>query len=92
LLTRRRYDDIEAVYEAPDSRRSDSNKPAEPRVQRYSRGSRPKTSDYTFFAKDGGVRRASGELKFGWIIDGRAVLDIWITYPKEASKERSIGT
>jgi hypothetical protein len=48
--------------------------------------------DYTFFAEDGGVRRASGELKFGWIIDGRAVQDIWITYPKEASKERSIGT
>lgn len=48
--------------------------------------------DYTFFAEDGGARRASGELKFGWIIDGRAVQDIWITYPKEASKERSIGT
>lgn len=48
--------------------------------------------DYTFFAEDGGVRRASGELKFGWIIDGRAVQDIWITYPKEASKERDIGT
>jgi hypothetical protein len=48
--------------------------------------------DYTFFAQDGSVRRASGELKFGWIIDGRAVQDIWITYPKEAAKERGIGT
>jgi hypothetical protein len=48
--------------------------------------------DYTFFAEDGGVSRASGELKFGWIIDGRAIQDIWITYPKEASKERDIGT
>jgi hypothetical protein len=48
--------------------------------------------DYTFFAEDGGVSRASGELKFGWIIEGRAIQDIWITYPKEASKERDIGT
>jgi hypothetical protein len=48
--------------------------------------------DYTFFAEDGGVRRASGELEFGWILDGRAVQDIWITYPEEPSKERSIGT
>lgn len=48
--------------------------------------------EYTFFAEDGGVSRASGELKFGWILDGRAVQDIWITYPKEASKERDVGT
>ncbi len=48
--------------------------------------------DYTFFAEDGGVRRASGELEFGWILDGRAVQDIWITYPEAPSKERSIGT
>lgn len=48
--------------------------------------------DYTFFAEDSGVRRASGELKFGWIIDGRAMQDIWITYPKEPAKERGIGT
>jgi hypothetical protein len=47
--------------------------------------------DYTFFAEDGGVKRASGELKFGWILDGRAMQDIWITYPEEHSKERSIG-
>src|SRR5262245_50523312 len=48
--------------------------------------------DYAFFAEDGGVRRATGELEFGWILDGRAVQDIWITYPEEPSKERSIGT
>jgi hypothetical protein len=47
--------------------------------------------DYTFFAEDGGVSRAKGELEFGWILDGRAVQDIWITYPAEPSKERSIG-
>src|SRR5215510_15981499 len=47
--------------------------------------------DYTFFAEDSSVRHASGELEFGWVLDGRAVQDIWITYPKEASKEREIG-
>ena len=48
---------------------------------------------YSFHAEDGGVSYSSGELRFGWIIDGRAVQDIWITYPKEGSKtERGIGT
>jgi hypothetical protein len=47
---------------------------------------------YAFFLEDGSIRRSLGELKFGWIIDGRAVQDIWITYPKEAAKERGIGT
>lgn len=48
--------------------------------------------DYTFYLADGGVRRARGELEFGWIIDGRAIQDIWITYPDDATKERDIGT
>lgn len=49
--------------------------------------------DYSFHAEDGTVSRSSGELKFGWIIDGRALQDIWIGYPKDRSKdERSIGT
>ena len=49
--------------------------------------------DYTFHAEDGTVTRASGELRFGWILDGRAVQDIWITYPQESSKEeRLMGT
>jgi hypothetical protein len=48
--------------------------------------------DYTFHNADGSVRHSSGELRFGWIIDGRAIQDIWITYPTEAGKEREIGT
>jgi hypothetical protein len=48
--------------------------------------------DYSFHAEDGSVRRSAGELRFGWIIDGRAVQDIWIGYPKESSGERTIGT
>lgn len=47
---------------------------------------------FTFFLDDGSIRHSSGELEFGWIMDGRAVQDIWITYPKEAGKERGIGT
>lgn len=47
---------------------------------------------YTFFLGDGSISHSSGELEFGWIIDGRAVQDIWITYPKEGGKERGIGT
>ena len=48
--------------------------------------------DYSFHAEDGTVSRASGELRFGWIIDGHALQDIWITYPKEPAEERLIGT
>jgi hypothetical protein len=48
--------------------------------------------DYSFHAADGSVRRARGELKFGWIIDGRALQDIWITYPADGKGERKIGT
>jgi hypothetical protein len=48
--------------------------------------------DYTFFLPDGSTKHFVGELEFGWIIDGQAVQDIWITYPKEAGKERGIGT
>ncbi|HEY3139454.1 MAG TPA: hypothetical protein VGL29_25765 [Blastocatellia bacterium] len=48
--------------------------------------------DFSFISEDGSVRHSPGELMFGWILDGRAVQDIWITYPKEGSKERGIGT
>ncbi len=48
--------------------------------------------DYSFHAEDGSVSHSNGELRFGWIIDGRALQDIWITYPKRPNGERSIGT
>jgi hypothetical protein len=47
--------------------------------------------DYTFFLEDGGVKHSRGEVDFGWVMDGRAIQDIWITYPKEAGQERGIG-
>ena len=48
--------------------------------------------DYTFHLDDGGVRHLRGELEFGWIIDGRAIQDIWITYAQDGTKERDMGT
>jgi hypothetical protein len=48
--------------------------------------------DYTFFLADGSTKHSVGEIKFGWILDGQAIQDIWITYPKEPGKERGIGT
>lgn len=49
-------------------------------------------SEFTFHNDDGTTRHASGEILFGWILDGRVLQDIWISYPKDAGKERSIGT
>ena len=48
--------------------------------------------DYSFIAADGTVRHSPGELRFGWIIDGRALQDIWIGYPRRPDDERTIGT
>jgi hypothetical protein len=47
--------------------------------------------DYATYSEDGKVTRFSGEVIFGWIIDGHAMQDIWISQPKGAT-ERSIGT
>jgi len=48
--------------------------------------------DYGFYGQDGSVSHIAGELKFGWVLDGRAIQDIWIAYPQSGSKERRIGT
>jgi hypothetical protein len=49
-------------------------------------------SDFTFYNNDGSTRHSSGEVLFGWVLDGRVLQDIWITYPSDRAKERSIGT
>lgn len=50
-------------------------------------------SEYLTYGADGSVSRLRGEVVFGWIIDGRALQDVWITYPTgEASSGRDIGT
>jgi len=48
--------------------------------------------NFGFYLEDGSVRHSPGELEFGWVLDGRAVQDLWITYPREGEKERGIGT
>lgn len=49
--------------------------------------------DFVAFGADGSVKRFAGEVLFGWVLDGRALQDIWIGYPTNgAGAERSIGT
>ena len=48
--------------------------------------------DFGFYLEDGSMRHSPGELEFGWVLDGRAVQDLWITYPKKGERERNIGT
>ena len=49
-------------------------------------------ADFTFYRKDGSVSHKKGELLFGWVMDGHAIQDLWIGYPTEGQKERTIGT
>ena len=48
--------------------------------------------DFGFHLEDGSVRHVPGELEFGWVLDGRAIQDLWITYPGAGGGERGIGT
>ena len=48
--------------------------------------------DFTFHLPDGSVRKKKGELQFGWVLNGRAVQDIWTTYPTKPGEEKSSGT
>jgi hypothetical protein len=49
-------------------------------------------ADFSFPHPDGTVLRKRGELHFGWVMDGTAIQDLWIGYPAEKGKERSVGT
>lgn len=49
--------------------------------------------DFAIFSENGNVNRFSGQVLFGWILDGHAMQDIWIGYPKaDSGGERDIGT
>jgi hypothetical protein len=48
-------------------------------------------ADFGFPQSDGTVRHKKGELHFGWVMDGRAVQDLWIGYPTGEQKQRTIG-
>jgi hypothetical protein len=48
--------------------------------------------DYSFIAADGKVTHVPGELEFGWVLDGMAIQDLWISYPRAGQTGRAIGT
>ena len=48
--------------------------------------------EYTEFSKDGKETRSSGEWIFGWVMEGRAIQDLFIIHPSAALKEGFIGT
>jgi hypothetical protein len=48
--------------------------------------------EYTDFSKDGKASHRSGELIVGWVMDGRAIQDLWIVYPSAARKDREVYT
>jgi hypothetical protein len=46
--------------------------------------------EYMDIAKNGKEIHRSGELLIGWVLDGRAIQDVWIVYPSESGKEREV--
>lgn len=49
--------------------------------------------DFTHFTRDRTVlERYSGQVLFGWILDGRAMQDVWISDPSEGEPAGSLGT
>ncbi len=40
--------------------------------------------DVTGYRDDGGPRRRPGEWHFGWVLEGRAIQDVWIVPPRGA--------
>lgn len=46
--------------------------------------------EYTDFAKDGTATHRSGEFIAGWVMDGRAIQDLWIVNPSGTHKEREV--
>jgi hypothetical protein len=48
--------------------------------------------EYTDFSKDGKQMHRSGELIVGWVLDGRAIQDLWIVDPSGTREEREVYT
>jgi len=48
-------------------------------------------ADFAFHRDDGSVLHHKGEILFGWVIDGRAIEDLWIGYPDSSHAERYVG-
>jgi hypothetical protein len=47
--------------------------------------------DYTAIRDDGTRQKIRGQLLAGWVLDGRALQDVWIQFPKPG-EDRFIGT
>jgi hypothetical protein len=48
--------------------------------------------EYTELSKDNKETRSSGEWIFGWVMDGRAIQDVFIIHPSAVRNERYMGT
>jgi hypothetical protein len=48
--------------------------------------------DYADISKDGTVTRHTGKLMVGWVMDGRAIQDLWIVDPSGSRQEREVYT
>jgi hypothetical protein len=48
--------------------------------------------EYTSFSKDGNTTRRTGEFIVGWVMDGRAIQDLWIVNPSGTRKDREVYT
>jgi hypothetical protein len=48
--------------------------------------------EYTDFAKDGKSIHRTGEFVVGWVLDGRALQDLWIVNPSGKRKDREVYT
>jgi hypothetical protein len=48
--------------------------------------------EYTDFSKDGKAVQRSGEYILEWVMDGRALQDLWIVNPSGTRKEREVYT
>ena len=46
--------------------------------------------EYTTFAKDGTTSLRTGEFIVEWVMDGRAIQDLWIVHPSGERKEREV--
>ncbi len=42
--------------------------------------------DVTRFLEDGSTRRQPGEWHFGWVLEGRAIQDVWIVPPRDPAR------
>ena len=48
--------------------------------------------EYAFFSKDGKTTRETGRYLAGWVMDGRAVQDVWMVNASKTRKEQEIYT